>query len=363
MTARKRKSERVQTDDSLRNERKNADDAVSENRAAGEVADHVVKRARGRADEVVNRARDKADRSRATGAGSGARALIDAERRQADALLERQRADDDERLRREREQQAEILEKVLLRERANTDRYLLTERTRSDDAIANRDDFLGMVSHDLGNLLHNINLTAVYLSAKASNSEEGARTIAAMDRVQRDVDRMSAIIRDLVDIVSIDAGKLAIQPERGDARALLDEAADAYAVAASTKKISLSVERVDAPLSCCFDHRRMSQVLANCVSNAVKFTPSGGRIVLRGACVGDDVQLSIEDTGPGIPPGMLENVFERFWQVGKNDQRGLGLGLYIAKCIVTGHHGRIWFENATAGGATLHCTIPRKCRS
>ncbi|HUR39568.1 MAG TPA: HAMP domain-containing sensor histidine kinase [Verrucomicrobiae bacterium] len=358
MIARKPQPERVHTDDSLRTERKNADDAVSENRSAEQVADRIVDRARSEADAVVDQARHKADSKVATG-DAGVADVLAAERRQEDSLLGRERADADERLRLERAHQALTLENVLLRERANTDRYLLTERSRSDDAIANRDDFLGMVSHDLNNLLQNINLNAVYLSASASDSEEGARTVAAMERVQRDVDRMGDIIKDLVDIVSIDAGKLAIRPRPDNARRLLTEAADAYSVAAGAKDITVIVESPEKPLLGSFDQRRMSQVIANCVSNAVKFTPPGGLIVLRGECVGDEIRLSISDTGPGIPPAMLEAVFERFWQVGKDDQRGLGLGLYIAKCIVTGHHGRIWFENAADVGATLHCVIPR----
>jgi len=170
---------------------------------------------------------------------------------------------------------------------------------------------------------------------------------------------MDSIIKDLIDVVSIDAGKLAINPAQAAAVSLLTEAVDAFSVAAALKDISLSAETSDDTLGAFFDHQRMSQVLANCVSNAIKFTPKGGHVELRGVRSGDEIRLSVSDTGPGIPEALREAVFERFWEVGANDQRGLGLGLYISRCIIAGHHGSIWFEDRKEGGISIHCTIPR----
>ena len=99
-------------------------------------------------------------------------------------------------------------------------------------------------------------------------------------------------------------------------------------------------------------------MLANVVSNAIKFTPQGGRIRLRGDRGGDEIRLSVSDTGSGIPGELLEAVFERFWQVGKNDRRGLGLGLYIARCIVEAHGGRMWAESEPGEGSTFVFTVP-----
>jgi signal transduction histidine kinase len=234
---------------------------------------------------------------------------------------------------------------------------LLTERIRSDDALAHRDDFMGMVSHDLRNLLQSVFLSATVLTEEASASDEGRRTVAGMKRIQRYVARMNGLIGDLVDVVSIDAGKLAIRPRRGDAVALLTEAAGAFALAASEKGISLELETVEPTLMAEFDHDRMLQVLANLITNAIKFTPQGGRIVVRGERAGDALHVSVRDTGTGIPGDMLEAVFERFWQVGKNDRRGLGLGLYISKCIVDAHGGRIWIESKLGEGATFYFTM------
>ena len=354
--------QRVQTDESLRNERKDADEVVTEMRSAERTADAVVDKARSRADAVLDQARDDADNKLGDGDADAVDEpspnVVARERVEEDTIVLEERAQADDRLRREREEQTTILERLLLEERANTDRHLLTERDRSDDAIAHRDNFLGMVSHDLRNLLHSVNINAIYVSAKATDTEEGLRTVEGMKRIQRDVVLMSRIIEDLVDIVSIDAGKLGIRLQYGDVVALLTETADACAIAALEKGISLSTHAADAPLNASFDHHRMSQVLANCLSNAIKFTPRGGRIELRGARVGDDIQISVTDTGPGISAAKHEAVFERFWQIGENHQRGLGLGLYISKCIVTGHQGKIWVESVEGSGSTIHFTIP-----
>ena len=357
---RKPRPERDQTDESLRTERKNSDEALAERRADLEVnADELVVRAREQADAVLDTAREKADHQRkAEGSDAGPLSSIARARALEDDVLERERATADKVLRGEREEQARTLAALLPLEREKTDRYLLTERVRSDDALAHRDDFMGMVSHDLRNLLSGIVLTATLLSEEASDSEEGRRTVVGMTRVQRYVARMTRLIGDLVDVVSIDAGKLAVQPARGDAAALLVEVLDAFARAASEKGLSLELEDVAGPLLADFDHDRMFQVLVNLITNALKFTPRGGRIIVRGMRAGDELRLSVSDTGAGIPAPMLEAVFERFWQVSKNDQRGLGLGLYISRCIVVAHGGRIWAESAPGAGSAFHLAIP-----
>jgi signal transduction histidine kinase len=102
----------------------------------------------------------------------------------------------------------------------------------------------------------------------------------------------------------------------------------------------------------------MLQVLANLITNAIKFTAPGGTVTVRGQRMDDELRLSVVDNGPGIAGSMLEAVFERFWQVGKNDHRGLGLGLYISRCIVDAHGGRIWAESRPGGGSAFHFTIP-----
>jgi len=356
----KSRPERDKTDESLRTERTNSDQVMAERRLdIEENADTLVECAREQADAVLETARDKADqRLSSVESGAQGRGVIARERALEDEVLQDERAAADESLRREREEQARFLAALLPLEREKTDRYLLTERARSDEALAHRDDFMGMVSHDLRNLLSGIVMNATLLSEDATDSDEGRRTVVGMKRIQRYVARMNRLIGDLVDVVSIDAGKLAVQLERGDAAALLTEAIDAFAHAASGKEITLESRTVEPVLLACFDHDRMLQVLANLITNALKFTPRGGKIAILGDRAGDELRFAVSDTGTGIPGNMLEAVFERFWQVGKNDKRGLGLGLYISKCIVDAHGGRIWAESTLGEGSTLHFTIP-----
>ena len=109
-----------------------------------------------------------------------------------------------------------------------------------------------------------------------------------------------------------------------------------------------------------YDHDRMLQVLANLITNAVKFTPEGGAIALRCETSDTELHFSIEDSGRGIRHDMREQVFERFWQVGANDRQGLGLGLYISRCIVQAHGGTIHAHGDPGRGAKLTITLPRR---
>ncbi|MEP7123105.1 MAG: ATP-binding protein [Byssovorax sp.] len=353
-------AERDETDESLRAERNNSDSVIAEARIdVEEHADAVIERAREQADAVLVAAREKADQKLdpAEPTAPAPRAMAQ-ERAREDAAVEHERAVADRRLRRERAEEVRTLAALLPLEREKTDRFLLTERVRSDDALAHRDEFMGMVSHDLRNLLSGIVMNAMLLSEEASDSDEGRRTVAGMKRIERYAARMKRLIGDLVDIVSIDAGKLAVVVQRNDVAALIAEAVEAFAQAAAEKGITLETGKIGPMLEIEFDHERLLQVLANLINNALKFTPRAGRIVVSGERVGDAIEVRVSDTGAGIPGDMLEAVFERFCQLGENDQRGLGLGLHISRSIVDAHGGKIWAESKLGEGSVFHFTVP-----
>ncbi len=352
--------ERDQTDESLRTERDNTDKVMAEGRTAVQTkADELVERAREQADAVLETARERADKQMKTAAaGAPVSAAVVTSRAVEDEVLQGERATADEILERERKDQARILAKLLPLEREKTDRFLLTERLRSDEALAHRDDFMGMVSHDLRNLLGGVLMTSTLLSEEVSSSEDGRLAVIATTRIQRYVARMNRLIGDLIDVVSIDAGKLSIQAERGDGTALLTEIVDLFGSAAAEKNIALECRLPTGPLMASFDHERMLQVLANLVTNAVKFTPQGGHIAVRGEQEENNLHFTVSDTGQGIPETMLTAVFERFWQAGSKDKRGYGLGLYISRSIVEAHGGRIWTESKLGEGSVFHFTIP-----
>jgi signal transduction histidine kinase len=349
--------ERAKTDDSLRAERLDTDGVLEDDVASAErIADDVVDQAREVADAVLSDERLKADEaSLPAQPPANADALVD-ERAKADHVVSVERAAADVALDRDRKEQADTLATLLVHERAATDAYLLTERARADDAVAHRDDFLGMVAHDVRNLLNGVVLTLELL--RRGDEEPESQVAAAATRIQRYVARMNRLIDDLVDVTSIDAGKLAIVPVEADAAALVTEAIDTFQPAAREKGVSLSAEVPVRPLRAPFDHDRMLQVFANLIVNAIKFTPSGGRITIAVETPRGRIRFCVRDTGVGIPATMLDAIFERFWQVGKNDRRGMGLGLYISKSIVDAHGGRIWAESEPGKGTRVYVTLP-----
>lgn len=351
-------ADRAQTDESLRLEREKTDHALTERQAAEEDSDLVVRRARESADALLIEVRAKADELLEGSPRAGTRSTLAEERALEDEALQDERASADEILRRERDENARVLSRLLPLEREKTDRFLLTERARSDVALSNRDNFLGLVSHDLRNLLGGIVISAELLSVRAPENEEGTQILETAARIQRYAARMNRLIGDLLDVSSIDAGKLAVTPVPGDAATLIAEAVDTFQASASAKGISLQTEIVEGPLLAEFDHDRMLQVLANILANAIKFTSQGGRIQVRGERAGDELRFCVSDTGPGIPGNMLEAIFERFWQVGEGDRRGVGLGLYISRCIVEAHGGKIWAESTLGEGSRLCFTLP-----
>ena len=361
--------DRNRTDASLRVEREKTDQAVAarqENVArhadavvnhARENADAVLGEARETADAVLGAARDQADERRDPGTRAERAALCE-ERELADEALREERESADEVLREEREEYAHAMRRFLPLERESTDRYLRSERIRSDRALVNRDDFLAIVTHDLRDLLGGIVLSSTVLSKRALQDEAGGTTLAETRRIARYAARMGRLIGDLVDIASIDAGRLAVEPAPGNVALLIAEAADTFQPAATAKGVALE-SRIDAaPLPASFDHERILQVLGNLLSNALKFTPKGGRITLVGERDGDSVRLSVTDTGPGIPEDALESVFERFSQAGAGDRGGLGLGLYISRCLVEAQGGKIWAQRRPGAGGVLLMTLP-----
>ncbi len=359
-TSNRTRPERQQTDASLRVERERTDQALAARQTAAEnEADVVIQRAREHADAVLEEARTKADEQLAVSKQpTAARATLVREREFEDEVLKDERASADDVLRHERDEISAALKHLLPLERNKTDRYLLTERARADTALGHRDDFLGIVSHDLRNLLGGIVTSSALLESETEGSDAAAVTAKGAERIRRYAARMSRLLGDLLDVASIDGGKLAIRTSPGDGAVVLREAVELFKAAAAQNRIALTAESHGDDLHGEFDHDRMIQLLANLITNAIKFTPSGGRVVVRCERISDELRFSITDTGMGIPANMVEAIFERFWQASKGDRRGVGLGLYIARCIVEAHGGKILVDSKPGVGSTFSFTIP-----
>jgi signal transduction histidine kinase len=345
------RSARDQTDESLRAERRKADVELA---AIEDTADAIVARARARADRVLATARRQADRHASAGPGGRLPPMLAQARFQEDDALQQERETADETLDAERDQHVALL----AHERQETDRDLSAERASADVAVATRDEFLGVVSHDLRNMLDVIGGFAVLIAKEAAADHRPEQVLKHAQRIQRSGTRMNRLIGDLVDVASIEAGKLAIARQIGDPGPIVCEAVDAFQSAAAANQVSLVAETVPSSCVAAFDPARILQVVTNLLSNALKFVPQQGHVSVRLECLGDEFHFAVHDTGSGIPSDMLEAIFHRFRQVTSSDRRGLGLGLYIAQCIVHAHGGRIWAESRIGEGSTFVFTLP-----
>jgi signal transduction histidine kinase len=349
-------SERQQTDDSLRTERKNADRALGDELSSvDEAADLVISRARRRADEVLAAARAETDgQAPMPGPGAASAANVKNQRDSADRALHQERADADDVVLAERAEHVAIL----AAERAETDRDLVIERAQTDSALAMRDEFLGVVSHELRNQLNSLLLFASLIGQEVSQDDHVEQVLEHVRRSRRAGARMDRLIGDLVDVASIEAGRLAVRRESVDPAEIVTEAITAFKAQASASQLTLSVEMVRPLPLVALDPARILQVLINLLTNAFKFTPANGRVVVRAEHVGEQLCFAVSDSGEGIPADQLESVFERYVQLAKNDRRGLGLGLYISNCIVQGHGGRMWVDSTIGEGSTFCFTLP-----
>jgi signal transduction histidine kinase len=354
------KHERAETDRSLRAERHGTDQEITRRRDRLEAhADEILREARARAERLLQAARNDADDILEHRGESGeVQRDVEAERVRADDALRWEHAMADATLWSERKERKRVLAVLLALERSDTDRQLLVERERADDVVSARDDFLGVVSHDLRHLLGGIAFDAALLIRHAADDAAGKATVRAGDRIQRMTARMNRLIGDLIDVVSIEAGRLCVDVKNNDAGRVLRETAEVFRPIASAKGLLLTPPSIKGRLVAKFDEQRIFQVLANLVGNAIKFSGEGARISLGVERDGTAVRFSVADTGPGIPSEERAAIFEKFRQVRRNDARGLGLGLYIAKRIIDEHNGRIWVESTVGAGSTFYFTLP-----
>ena len=169
--------------------------------------------------------------------------------------------------------------------------------------------------------------------------------------------RLERLVSEMLDVSRMDSGTFAVSRRCLDPHEVLAGVLEQFDARARERRIALSV-RAHECYDLVADHDRLMQVLSNLVGNALKFTPSGGRIDV--ACVGvaSGVEFSVADTGPGIDPDNLPKLFERFWKADPASRSGAGLGLAISRGIVEAHGGRIWAESAPGRGTTMRFILP-----
>ena len=244
----------------------------------------------------------------------------------------------------------------------------VSTRQRAEDAlhlaIKARDDMMGIVSHDLRNPANAVRMLAASILAEAGSGTVSSEIVERVRVIQQAAAQMDALIQDLLDVTRIEAGRLRVTPRRVDPRGLVSGALQAMHPLAQLAGVTLQASYEEDLPEVSADPERMTQVLSNVVGNAIKFTPSGGRVDVHvssdGRCGG--IAIRVSDTGEGIASAQLPHVFDRFFQVSgaarTGARHGAGLGLPIARGIVEAHAGSIRVESAEERGTTVTIELP-----
>ena len=228
-------------------------------------------------------------------------------------------------------------------------------------AVRERDEMLAIVSHDLRNPVNAIvMLTGAVLGREPEPSDEDVPLMARdeVEAIRAAARQADGLIQDLQDVTRISAGRLRVEQRPVVFAELLKESADLFepVVADAGLRLVRDFDRPFPPMLC--DRQRLQQVLSNLLANAVRFTPSGGRIALIATMHDDAVRVAVSDTGPGVAPEDVPRLFERYWQAPRLLRAGSGLGLYIAKGIVEAHGGDIGVDSEPGQGAMFWFTLP-----
>jgi signal transduction histidine kinase/putative methionine-R-sulfoxide reductase with GAF domain len=221
-------------------------------------------------------------------------------------------------------------------------------------AVADRQHVLSVVSHDLRNPLNTILLALHTLQDDDTPAEIKAKGVGAIERASA---RMNRMISDLLDVNSIEAGRLAINALPMDPVSVMTEVLDLFGPQAASRNVTLVQESpAELPLIR-GDRHRLVQVLANLVSNALKVS-AGGSVTIRLQHAEREVVFAVLDSGPGIPETARAHIFDPYWRAEHATYKGTGLGLAIVRGIVEGHGGRVWIENEPDHGAAFLFAIP-----
>jgi signal transduction histidine kinase len=179
----------------------------------------------------------------------------------------------------------------------------------------------------------------------------------ALASIDRQTWRLSALISQLLDTSRIHSGELAVRTSSTDIVELVAELVEHARTLSDAHDITVDVQQ---PLIAEIDSLRIEQVLTNLIENAIKFSPTGGLIMIEaGECEGGWLRIAVQDSGPGVPESERERIFERFYQIDNlGSAGGMGLGLYISRRIVTLHGGTIAVEAPESGGTRFVIQLP-----
>lgn len=250
-----------------------------------------------------------------------------------------------------RKRHEEERERLLAREQA--------ARIQAEEANQLKDEFLATISHELRTPLNHMLGWVTLLREEALSAEKSAE---ALEVIERNVRAQNRLVEDLLDVSRIVTGRMQLHVQPVVPANVVEAALDSVRPAAEAKGVRLQVVLDSRPGIISGDPDRLQQVVWNLVSNAIKFTPKGGRVQVRLERVNSHVEITVSDTGEGIAPEFLPHVFDRFRQADGSSQRrhgGLGLGLAIVRHLTELHGGEVSVTSPGLGqGATFTVKLP-----
>lgn len=222
-----------------------------------------------------------------------------------------------------------------------------------------RRDFISNVSHELRTPLAGIRAAAETLQEGAIDDRPAA--IEFMGHIQREVDRMTQLVEELLELSRIESGASPLHFAHLDASVLVADAARRFARQAERAGVRLTSEVAAGTLPIIGDGERLERAIGNLVANAIKFTPAGGAVTVGADTDGGSVAISVTDTGIGMEPEQRARVFERFYKADRSrGDGGTGLGLAIVKHIALAHEGNVAVESRPGRGSTFTMRLPRR---
>ena len=260
------------------------------------------------------------------------------------------------------------LEDVTERERKSEQARLLAveqaARAEAEQANRSKDEFLAMLAHELRNPLAPILSSLLYLRAPGVDAADRGWAIAIMDRQVR---HMTRLIDDLLDVSRITRGKIDLRKERVELASIVAHAVEIASPLIDAHRHQLTVALPPEPVELDADPARLEQVVANLLNNAAKYTDEGGQITLTATALDDQLELRVRDSGTGIAPENLPNVFNLFMQADRSLDRaqgGLGIGLTLVRTLVERHGGTVEVQSEGIGrGSEFIVRLPRPARA
>jgi signal transduction histidine kinase len=236
-------------------------------------------------------------------------------------------------------------------------RQLNTLLEKNSEHVRVLRDTLDNLAHDMRTPLTRLRGTAELAMQDAGDPVEAR---AALADCVNESDRVLHLLETLLDISAAEAGALKLDRDRIDVRTLTDRAVDLYREVAEEKNITVTLHQPE-PAELSADSIRLGQAINNLLDNALKYTPSGGKVTMTVQPEPKSVTIAVVDNGPGVPPHEREAIFRRLYRGDSSrSQRGLGLGLSMVKAIVEAHCGTVTVDDAPGGGARFTVTLPRK---